>query len=103
MVAVDFTRLTGFDWDEGNKKKNVIKHNVSNKECEEIFEDNPILFPDVQHSQEEERYIAYGSTKEKRLLFIVFTVRSDLIRVISAREQDKEEKRIYFKYKEAYL
>ena len=92
-----------FEWDKGNKDKNVQKHRVQNSESEEVFFNNPILLEDILHSQNENRYIAYGVTDKKRELVITFTLRGnnlEMIRVISARKQDKKERDFYQKLKE---
>jgi len=41
------------------------------------------------------RFYALGQTDMKRFLFIAFTVRNNLIRVISARDMSREERRVY--------
>lgn len=85
-----------FDWDEGNLDKNWLKHKVSNSECEEILFNQPLLIAeDEKHSQTESRYRALGKTENNRLLFISFTIRKNKIRIISARNMSREEKRIY--------
>ena len=92
-----------FEWDKGNKEKNVNKHKVQNSESEEVFFNNPILLEDIFHSQIENRYIAYGVTDKKRQLVITFTLRGnnfEKIRIISARYQDKKEREFYQKLKE---
>ncbi|RMG55666.1 MAG: BrnT family toxin [Acidobacteria bacterium] len=90
----------GVQWDEGNAEKNRIKHGVSRLECEEPFFNEPfIVTKDEKHSQEENRYYALGQTHAGRLLFIVFTIREDMIRVISARDMSRKERRIYEKAK----
>lgn len=93
-------KIVIFDWDEYNKDKNRLKHKVTQIECEEVFINDPIYFKDEKHSQIEERYLAYGETTNNRILTIVFTLRNDKIRVISARDQSKKERLIYKKYKE---
>ncbi len=83
-----------FDWDTGNKEKNFLKHRVTNEECEEIFFDpHKRVVKEVLRSGEESRYILVGCTKGERALFIVFTIRSHKIRVISARDLNKKERR----------
>lgn len=85
-----------FDWDKGNTDKNLHQHNVSNRETEEIFSDESLkIFEDVKHSYKEQRFVAYGATNLNRRLVIVFTVRKQKIRVISARDQNRKEKIIY--------
>ena len=93
---LDFKAIAGFDWDTGNRDKNWQKHGVSASECEEVFFNLPLLLqPDPTHSQTEARYFTLGQTNAGRTLFIVFTVRSDKIRVISARDMSRKETEIY--------
>ncbi len=95
---VDLSSLTGFDWDEGNRDKNWITHQVSISECEEAFFNFPLLLqPDLAHSSTEARYFVLGQTNAGRYLFIAFTVRNDKIRVISARNMSKKERAAYGK------
>lgn len=90
--------LTGFDWDDGNQEKNWIKHGVSTAESEETFFNQPLIVQeDAEHSQTEQRYFALGRTNRRRRLFVVFTVRDDRIRVISARDMSRKERSIYVK------
>jgi uncharacterized DUF497 family protein len=95
MKAV-LANCEGFQWDEANSDKNWYLHQVTNGECEEIFFNVPlILAPDPRHSTGEQRYFALGRTDADRWLFIAFTVRNNLIRVISAREMNQKETRKY--------
>jgi len=88
--------MTGFEWDDGNRDKNRLKHKVSNGECEEVFFNQPlIILEDNAHSQNEARYAAYGVTDDGRRLMICFTVRKTKIRVISARDMHKKERQFY--------
>lgn len=85
-----------FDWDKGNTDKNLYQHNVSGKEAEEVFSNEPLkIFEDIKHSQLEQRFVAYGVTNSNRRLTIVFTLRKQKIRVISARDQNKKERITY--------
>lgn len=89
---------TDFEWDKGNVEKNYIKHRVLHSEGEEVFSDeNKILLKTSSKKYQEKREILIGKTKDKRLLFIVFTIRNKKIRVISARDAHKKERRIYEK------
>ena len=90
------TDVIGFDWDQGNKGKNFIKHQATDEECEEVFFDpQKKILKDVLHSGNEERYVLLGKTKIERLLFIVFTIRKQKIRIISARDINNKEKKLY--------
>jgi uncharacterized DUF497 family protein len=86
----------GFQWDDGNVDKNFLSHQVTKSECEQIFFNQPLFInDDDKHSEFEVRYYALGKTDEGRKLFIIFTVRENLIRVISARDMSKKEKKVY--------
>lgn len=95
---VDWAKVTGFEWDQGNARKNVGKHSVSQGEAERVFFNEPLLLlPDSKHSQQEPRYHALGRTDEDRLLHITFTLRAagTLIRMISARDMHRKERSVY--------
>jgi uncharacterized DUF497 family protein len=92
----DFDNLVGFDWDEGNKQKNWEKHQVDYRECEEALFNKPLLIDDDKnHSSQEQRYYALGRTDIGRTLFLVFTVRNNKVRIISARDQSRKERKTY--------
>lgn len=85
-----------FQWDAGNLDKNWIKHQVTNGECEEAFFDpHKRLFHPAPRTDRETRYGLIGRTKDKRLLFVVFTIRGQAVRVISARDLNKREQGLY--------
>ncbi|MBD3280939.1 BrnT family toxin [Candidatus Dojkabacteria bacterium] len=93
---MEFNFINGFDWDSGNIEKNWERHEVSFIECEQAFFNFPIRFQyDTKHSQKENRYILFGKTDKERFLIIVFTIREDKVRVISARDQNIKE-RLYY-------
>jgi uncharacterized protein len=90
--------VNGFNWDIHNIDKNWNKHLVHYSECEEVFFNNPLLISiDNKHSKEETRFYALGKTNQDRKLFVVFTLRNEQIRVISARDMNKRERDIYEK------
>ncbi len=83
---------TGFDWDEGNIEKNWERHGVTPQEAEDVFFHDPfVLRSDTAHSKRERRYRALGRTAQDRRLFVAFTVRGTLIRVISVRDMSQRE------------
>ena len=89
-------QCTGFDWDAGNAEKNWELHRVTRAEAEQVFFNRPALVaPDMGHSSQESRYAALGQTNAGRLLAIVFTIRGTLLRVISARNMSRRERRLY--------
>lgn len=94
---IDLSRITRFNWDDGNARKND-KHGVSMAEAEQVFFNAPLLLlEDAAHSQQELRIHALGKTDEGRALHLTFTLRqsNQLIRVISARDMHRKERAIY--------
>ena len=88
--------IEGFDWDAGNLDKNVLGHDVTPGEAEEIFFQAPLLLlDDSAHSRQEPRWLAHGTTARGRLLTAAFTIRGKRIRVISVRDMSRKERRIY--------
>jgi len=95
---IDWSQVTGFDWDEGNARKSAEKHGVTQAEAERVFFNQPLLLlPDPSHGEGEDRYHALGTTDEGRLLHITFTLRDSgrLIRIISARDMHRKERHVY--------
>lgn len=94
---LDLNRITGFNWDNGNQRKNE-KHGVTMAEAEQVFFNTPLLLlDDATHSQKEPRLHALGKTDDGRTLHVTFTLRQSgqLIRVISARDMHRKERVIY--------
>lgn len=79
-----------FEWNKGNIEKSLKQHDVTDKEAEEAFFDRDKQeYPDPKHSEKEIRKIIVGKTKKGRILFVVYTVRKDRIRIVSARDLNK--------------
>ncbi|TLY85112.1 MAG: BrnT family toxin [Gammaproteobacteria bacterium] len=94
---IDLAKVIGFEWDEGNARKNE-RHGVSMADAEQVFFNSPLLvLPDPKHSEVESRFHALGKTNEGRRLHISFTLRGggQFIRVISARDMHRKERVIY--------
>ena len=86
----------GFDWDQGNIEKNWLSHTVIPQEAEQVFFNAPLIVTnDEKHSNSEKRFLVLGQTDEDRPLFIAFTVRKKLICVISARDMNRKERKVY--------
>ena len=102
MAAADpLEHCEGFDWDLANIQKNWERHQVTQEEAEDLFFQEPLIVRgDVRHSRTEKRYYALGQTEVGRRLFVVFTIRQKLIRVISVRDMNRNESRIYTEYEE---
>ncbi|HRE40925.1 MAG TPA: BrnT family toxin [Ignavibacteria bacterium] len=90
---IKLENLDGFEWDKGNRDKNLNKHNVTNSESEEVFFNFPILLE--TESANESRYMAIGESYIGRNLTVIFTIRKNKIRVISSRDSSKKEINYY--------
>ena len=92
----------GFDWDEANAVKNWERHRVTPEEAEDVFFRDPfVMRSDPAHSKREKRYWVLGKTGRDRRLFVVFTIRTRLIRIISARDMSRREIEDYERYEKA--
>ena len=95
---IEWGRIAGFDWDAGNARKSIDKHDVSQAEAEQVFFNEPLLtVPDAKHSANEQRIHALGRTDDGRLLHITFTPRNNdtKIQVITARDMSRKERGYY--------
>ena len=95
---IDLEHIVGFDWDDGNSRKSADKHDVSQAKAESIFFNDPLMLAeDLRHSDMEQRINALGKTGQGRLLHVTFTLRQSgtMIRVISARDMHRKERRFY--------
>lgn len=102
-LGFDISKIEGFEWDRWNIDKNKIKHGVEKKECEEAFLNQPLeVFDDEVHSKTEIRYGALGKTSKGRKLTIFFTVRKNKIRVISAYDQGKKDRKLYLEIEKEF-
>jgi len=90
---IELHDISGFEWDDGNSDKNYKKHKVSDKEAEEVFNSQPFIVLRTAYLTEE-RFQLFGKSGS-RFLTIVYTIRSNRVRVISAREMSKKEREFY--------
>ena len=102
VAALDpLENCLGFDWDDANTHKNWERHRVALGEAEDVFFHEPLVVRrDFRHSKREKRYYALGETGAGRRLFVAFTARRKLIRVISARDMNRNEAETYERYEE---
>lgn len=85
----------GFEWDKANIS-HIAVHDVTYEEAEDVFFDHKNVFKhDLKHSTVEKRFILIGKTQKKRLLYLIFTKRKNKIRVISARDINRREVKLY--------
>lgn len=85
-----------FEWDKGKASGNLRTHGISFSEASTVFAD-PLssTFPDPDHSGEEERHITIGESDSGRVLIVSHTDREDRVRIISARQATRRERRAY--------
>jgi uncharacterized DUF497 family protein len=97
FVMIKLVEFDGFDWSLSNIYK-VQKHGISIGEIELFFKQEVYWLKDVNHSQNEDRYIAVGKNRMSRPMFVAFTLRvkkdKKYIRVISARFMHREGKEL---------
>ena len=85
-----------FEHDPEKAAKNSFKHGISFGEAQTVFTDPLVLeSADLEHSLDEERLLLIGQSFRRRLVFVVFTQRGDVVRIISARKATKHERRLY--------
>jgi uncharacterized DUF497 family protein len=85
-----------FDWSGGNAEKNWKRYGVAPLEAEQVFFNTPLLRgDDPGHSRTEKRFYVLGQTDTGRELFIAFTMRGRHLRVVSARDMSRKERRAY--------
>lgn len=89
-----------FEWDENKNTINKNKHCLSFEEAKEVFDDeNAVLFDDPDHSIGEERFLIIGMVKSQKICIVSHCYRDNdnVIRIISARQATKNEKKTYLK------
>jgi uncharacterized protein len=85
-----------FEWDPRKATINFRKHGVSFAEAGTVFGDDlAITVPDPDHSLDEERFITIGWSHQRRLLMVSHTDHGNSVRIISARELTKAERKEY--------
>jgi uncharacterized protein len=85
-----------FEWDDNKAESNAVKHGITFEDAVTVFADPDLLFTqDSQHSQGEVREWGIGVTESGSLVVIVFTMRGEQIRIISARIATKKEHQSY--------
>jgi uncharacterized DUF497 family protein len=98
---MDFPECIGFEWDEGNVHK--IRKRIDQTIAELAFSGSPYVAFDDIHSREEKRWFLINRVFEN-YVFLIFTVRNRLIRIISARYMHRREAKkyeVWFTKKEA--
>jgi uncharacterized DUF497 family protein len=88
--------MLNFEWDTKKGESNVNKHGVSFEEASTVFGDQlSLTIDDPLHTMTEVRMVQIGMSHKNRLLVVVFTERENNIRIISARNATKKERKYY--------
>lgn len=87
-----------FEWDENKNRKNTTKHKVDFEEAKTVFDDpGAIEFEAIRNG--EYRIIRIGKSATKFILLVVYTIRGLVVRLISARQANKDERNLYLEEK----
>jgi uncharacterized DUF497 family protein len=85
-----------FEWDFKKSQSNKKKHGIAFEEASTIFGDSlSITIHDPAHSIGEDRFVTIGTSANGKLIVVVHTERDDIIRIISARNANRNERRQY--------
>jgi uncharacterized DUF497 family protein len=85
-----------FEWNPNKAARNFKKHKVSFDEATTVFDDPMfVTVIDDEHSDDEERYITIGLSKQARLLVVAHTDRTGQVRIISVRKATRKEELFY--------
>ena len=84
--------VTKFSWDETKRKSNIGKHDIDFADAVEIFTADHLILP--ARSDIEARWIAVGALSDQ-IIAVIFTLREDVIRIISARKARTDERERY--------
>jgi uncharacterized protein len=87
-----------FEWDLGNRTKNFIKHGITTRQAESVFEQPEairVLGEQVSPNENEPRYGILGLTNDLEHVFVCFTIRGAGIRIVHIRRMNRKERRLY--------
>ena len=88
-----------YEWDEAKRAANLAKHGVDFPAAVAVLEARPPVFADERRDYGEPRYVALGGL-DGRLLVVVFTLRGQAVRIISARKANAREVQLHARYQE---
>jgi uncharacterized DUF497 family protein len=87
-------RAVGFEWDERKARANLRKHTVDFADAATVFEDDRAVTV-AEDDPEEVRYVTIAMDALGRVLVVVYTMRGECIRIISARRATERERAEY--------
>ncbi len=84
-----------FEWDSKKASTNLQDHNISFETASEVFHDPFVQVVDEEIVDDEEREAVIGMTVDWRMLYVVYVIREEVVRIISARFVTKAERKSY--------
>ena len=84
-----------FEWDRNKATANLRKHTLSFELACEAFFDPFVYYHDDEIIEGEVREAIVGMSTHWQLLYVVFVMRSDTIRIVSARLATMGERKAY--------
>jgi len=91
-LELELLAAAEFEWDDAKSNSNLVKHGIAFDLASEIFY-GPVVVKRSNRNNEE-RWISIGESDD-RIVTVIFTLRNDSIRIISARPPRPDEKRAY--------
>ena len=83
------------EWDEAKRHSNLSKHGLDFADAELIFDHDVWEIEDTREDYSEEHIITFGLLKG-RVVILIYTLRANVVRVISLRKADSDEEQLYF-------
>ncbi len=84
-----------FEWDKTKCELNLQKHGIDFADVTEIFAHPHLIKEDIRQDYGEKRWISIGKMREY-IVVVVFTLRGNYVRIISARKANKKEEGVYY-------
>jgi len=85
-----------YQWDPKKAQSNLRKHGIRFADAVSIFQDDSaITIEDIEHSEDEDRYVTIGMDAFGQILVVVYAWRGNSIRLISARKATPYERKAY--------
>ena len=91
---VHMREAVGFEWNERKARANLRKHRIDFADAATVFEDDQAVTV-AEDDPEEQRYVTIGMDALARVLVVVYTMRGERIRIISARRATRRERAEY--------
>jgi len=82
-----------FEWDKDKRNTNIAKHRIDFEDADVVFE-GPHLLSNARDVAGEQRWLATGMIDDVHVT-VIYTLRGDVVRIISMRKARKNERRRY--------